>query len=571
MPYPSFAKTTDEDVKALYAYFIKGVEPVEQEDKPSEMRFPFNIRLSMAAWNLLFLDKQPFAANPAKDAQWNRGAYLVEGLGHCGTCHTPRGFAMQEKALSDDGQYYLAGSTLSPWRAIGLRNLASESDTVELLKTGSNDRSMAYGPMTEVIHFSTQHYNDDDVRAVAHYLASLAPSGNRPETVAVDEKALYGTRGGLGYAQFCASCHRRDGLGAPRVFPSLAGNPAFLSSDPTSVIHILLSGGASARTNVRDHVFNMPAFAQLGDDELSEILTFARKAWGNNSSAVMASQVRAMRDELALPPPAPKTPMTPRLADLLGQPEAEKLIYGARLMTETRSLLPKNVGDALNCASCHMNGGTVAKASPYFGLTTLFPMEAPRAGRVITIEDRLNGCFLRSEAGSKLAVESKDMQAMVAFMAWLKGDVSADGKIEGRGTVKIDRTIKPDPLRGEKLYKAECAVCHGENGEGAKNAAGDWIFPPLWGNKSFNIGAGMARTYTAAGFIKANMPVAHVPNFPQDQGGLSDQDAVDIAEFFTHQPRPDFPAKVNDWPKWRKAQRRPLLKGKAGGDQKERR
>ena len=126
---------------------------------------------------------------------------------------------------------------------------------------------------------------------------------------------------------------------------------------------------------------------------------------------------------------------------------------------------------------------------------------------------------------------------------------SADGKIEGRGTVKIDRTIKPDPSRGEKLYKAECAVCHGENGEGAKNAAGDWIFPPLWGNELFNIGAGMARTYTAAGFIKANMPVAHVPNFPQDQGGLSDQDAVDIAEYFTHQPRPDFPAKVNDWPK----------------------
>ena len=260
MPYPSFAKTTDEDVKALYAYFIKGVEPVVQEDKPSEMRFPFNIRLSMAAWNLLFLDKKPFAADPARDAQWNRGAYLVEGLGHCGTCHTPRGFAMQEKALSDDGQYYLAGSTLSPWRAIGLRNLTSESDIVDLLKTGSNDRSMAYGPMTEVIHFSTQHYTDEDLRAVAHYLASLAPSGRSgQETLAVDEKALYGTRGGLGYAQFCASCHRRDGLGAPRIFPSLAGNPAFLSSDPTSVIHILLTGGASARTNARDHVFNMPA------------------------------------------------------------------------------------------------------------------------------------------------------------------------------------------------------------------------------------------------------------------------------------------------------------------------
>jgi thiosulfate dehydrogenase len=293
----------------------------------------------------------------------------------------------------------------------------------------------------------------------------------------------------------------------------------------------------------------MPAFSALSDDELAEILTFARKAWGSHSSAVTASQVRDMRAELALPPPAPKMPLTPRFADLLAEPNADKLIHGARLMTETRSLLPNNVGDALNCASCHMNGGTVAKASPYFGLTALFPMENKRAGRVISIEDRLNGCFQRSEAGSPLAVDSTDMQAMVAFMGWMKGDVGADGKIEGRGAVKIDRAIKPDPSRGEKLYKAECAVCHGENGEGAKNAAGDWIFPPLWGDASFNIGAGMARTYTAAGFIKANMPVAHVPNFPQDQGGLSDQDAVDIAEFFTHQPRPDFSAKVNDWPK----------------------
>ena len=131
----------------------------------------------------------------------------------------------------------------------------------------------------------------------------------------------------------------------------------------------------------------------------------------------------------------------------------------------------------------------------------------------------------------------------------LKADAGPNGKIEGRGTAKIDPALKPDPERGEKLYKTECGACHGEDGGGAKNARGERMFPPLWGDASFNIGAGIARTNTAAGFVKANMPIAHVSNFPQNQGGLSDQDALDIAEYFSHQPRPDFPEKINDWPK----------------------
>ncbi len=109
--------------------------------------------------------------------------------------------------------------------------------------------------------------------------------------------------------------------------------------------------------------------------------------------------------------------------------------------------------------------------------------------------------------------------------------------------------MKPDPVRGQQVYAEKCAVCHGKNGEGRRNAAGGWVFPPLWGDDSYNIGAGMARTFTAAGFVKANMPIAHQANFPQAQGGLSDQDALDIADFFTHQPRADYPPKVNDWPK----------------------
>jgi thiosulfate dehydrogenase len=550
MPYPSFAKITNEDIEALYAFFMKGVAPVKQANRPAEMRFPFNIRASMFLWNLLFLDKQPFTPDLSEDAQWSRGAYIVEGLGHCGTCHTPRGLAMQEKAYSNDSSNYLAGSTIGPWRAIGLRNLTSEDDLVELLKTGAEKHTMAFGPMTEVVHYSTQYFTDDDLRATAHYLVSLAPPGTRPPVVeAGDEKALYGTRGGLGYEQFCASCHQRSGLGAPNIFPALAGNPAFLSDDPASVLHLVLAGGTAAATKDNPHQFNMSGFARLTDQELAEILTFARSSWGNKASAVTADQVKAMRAELALPAPAPRTLLTPRLADLLADPNSAQLIQGLRLMAQTHKLLPKNVGDALDCNSCHLDGGTIAKASPYFGVVTLFPTYNKRAGRVITIEDRLNGCFQRSMHGVALPPDSPEMKAMIAYMAWLKGEKGPDGKIVGRGLPKLDHAMKPDPAHGEKVFSEKCAVCHGKNGEGMKSAAGDWIFPPLWGDQSFNIGAGMARTYTGAGFVKANMPIAHRVKFPQDQGGLSDQDALDVAEFFTHQPRSDFPPKVNDWPK----------------------
>ena len=246
MPFPSFAKTTDADVAALYAYVMKGVQPVEQANKPSEMRFPFNIRFAMTFWDFAFLDKTVFTPRPDKDAAWNRGAYIVEGLAHCGTCHTPRGFGMQEKASSDDGKFFLSGSTLSPWRSLTLRNLTSESEIAEMLKTGGTERELAFGPMTEVIHYSTQHFTDDDLHAVAHFIASLAPPGSveLPEAKLVDEKALYGSRGGLGYVQFCflLSSARRTGRRQDHI--GLGAQPL----DPVERSHL----GSPSRPGWRD-------------------------------------------------------------------------------------------------------------------------------------------------------------------------------------------------------------------------------------------------------------------------------------------------------------------------------
>lgn len=565
MPYPSYAKMREEDMRALYAYLAQGVAPVRQPNKPAQMHWPFSMRWGLSLWNRVFLDSQPFKPNPAKDVVWNRGAYLAQGLGHCGACHTPRGIAFQEKAMSDqgaNGKHFLAGETVESWRALSLRNLWTVEDTVELLKTGQNRFATVSGNMAEVIHYSTQHFSDSDLTAIATYLKSLPPGENdltmplKPVVpAAVASKApdaLYTTRGGLGYTQFCVDCHRQDGAGVKNMFPPLAGNPSVASADPTTLLHIMLTGWKTAETTAHPRVYTMPGFARLADDEIADILTFVRKSWGNQSVPVTPTQVKRMRAELK-PTTADSSKFdTPRLAQMLAAPNADQLVRGMRLHLQTKALLPNNVGNSLNCTSCHLNAGTVANGSPFVGVSAFFPSYAPRAGKVITLEERINGCFKRSMHGKPLPVDSADMKAMVAYFEWMKRETKPGDKVAGRGVGKIDPAIKPNVQNGKQVYAKQCAVCHGENGEGLKRADGTPVFPPLWGDQSFNIGAGMARTYTAAAFVKRNMPIGFHDKFPLGQGGLSDQEAVDVAEYFSHQPRPDFPDKVKDWPKDKK-------------------
>jgi thiosulfate dehydrogenase len=204
------------------------------------------------------------------------------------------------------------------------------------------------------------------------------------------------------------------------------------------------------------------------------------------------------------------------------------------------------------CNTFTDGGNPEFHAAPFVGVSAFFPSYAPRAGRIISLEDRINGCFRRSMNGKPLPVDSADMKAMVAYFDWMKGATKPEDKVPGRGVGKIDRTLKADPVNGKQIYAQQCAVCHGDNGEGLKRADGRMVYPPLWGEQSFNIGAGMARTYTAAAFVKRNMPIGFHGKFPLGQGGLSDQEALDVAEYFSHQPRPDFPDKVKDWPKDKK-------------------
>ncbi len=558
MPYPSFAKIAPDDMRALYAYMMHGVAPVDQPNKPNTMSFPFNLRIGLAGWNMVFLDDTSYRYNHAHTPQWNRGAYIVEGLGHCGSCHTPRGLGFQEKAMSDagdDGKYFLAGADVENWRAVDLRSLWTGPEIAAFLKSGQNDRATAFGSMTEVIHHSSQYFTPGDLAAIGEYIDSLSPTPgaqairNNPVVSRQASMAdLYRTRGGLGYVQFCSTCHQTDGRGVQHFFPPLAGNVSLQANDPSSFIHVLLTGSMSAQTASTPKKFGMPSYASLSDQELSEIMTFVRTRWGNQGAPVTAEQVHKLREALELKPEAPGRFVVPRYADMLNQPNSAQLIYGMQLMQDTKRLLPDHVGDQLTCNSCHLNGGTVADASPYVGVAGMFPSYNKRAGKVIDMADRLNGCFRRSMSGTVLDKNSPAMKAMLAYMDWMRGNAKPGDKLPGRGVGKIAQGLVPDPVHGKQVYDNACAVCHGQNGEGMKLADGSYVFPPLWGDESYNIGAGMAKTSTASRFVKNDMPLANTLHYPVGAGGLSDQDAVDVAQYFTHMPRPDFPDKIYDWP-----------------------
>lgn len=582
MPYPSYAKITDADMKALYAYFMQGVAPVQQANKPSEIPWLLSWRWPLASWNMVFSRETPYQPDPTRDAQWNRGAYLVQSLEHCGSCHTPRGLAFQEKAMGDkDGSAYLAGANIDGWHAKSLRgNDAdglgrwSQSDIVTFLKTGRTDKSAAFANMAEVVGHSTQYLSAEDLNAMAAYLKSLpARDGSLPPPAASSSPTATGgvtltalragdmtQTGAAGYVEFCQSCHRPDGAGMPGIFPALAGNTVVTTAEPTSLVRITLAGGHMPKTASHAFAYAMPAFDKLNDQEIADIVTFIRNGWGNQASSVTAKQVAAIRADYAPAPQqaapaaandpnAPLKVVPPRDAAIPAGEEGQRILLGKRLLSETKRLLPDHVGDELNCTSCHLGEGKLALASPFVGVSVNYPRQNPRAGRVVSLEDRINGCFLRSMNGKPVPADSAEMKAMVAYFNWLSQGLPKNANVAGKGVGKIDDNLTPDPTHGKQVYDAQCAQCHGKDGEGMRDAKGEMVFPPLWGDQSFNIGAGMARTYTAAAFVKNNMPIGHGLNARLGQGGmLSDQDAVDVAEYFSHQPRPDFAPKVKDWP-----------------------
>ncbi|KRP47535.1 Cytochrome c, mono-and diheme variants [Pseudomonas libanensis] len=313
MPYPSYARVSDSDMQALYAYFMKGVEPVAQENKDSDIPWPLSMRWPLAAWRWMFAPAvEEHQAQTAADPVINRGAYLVEGLGHCGACHTPRALTMQEKALSAaDGNAFLSGSApLEGWIAKSLRGdhkdglgSWSEEQLVQFLKTGRSDRSAVFGGMSDVVVHSMQYMSQDDLTAIARYLKSLPAVDPKDQPHQYDKQvaqALWkgddSKPGASVYIDNCAACHRTDGHGYTRVFPALAGNPVLQTADATSLINIVLNGGTLPATHTAPSTFTMPAFAwRLSDQEVADVVGFIRGSWGNKGAPIDAGEVADLR------------------------------------------------------------------------------------------------------------------------------------------------------------------------------------------------------------------------------------------------------------------------------------
>lgn len=311
MPYSAYSSTTPEDVAALYVYFMHEVQPAALARRGNEIPFPLSMRWPLTIWRWAVAPApRPFQMQTG-DAMLRRGAYIVEGLGHCGDCHTPRGPTLQVRALSAaDGPAYLSGAIIDGWQAPSLRNgdrttigAWSEADIAQFLRTGSNRHGIAFASMNEVVSNSTQFLSGDDAAAVAHFLKSLTDTATGKGRFAYDpatSQALRngdaGARGAQLYLDNCAACHRPDGKGYQGVFPALAGNPVAAATPANSVIRIILEGMTTARTASTPAQFSMPSFGQrLSDQDVADIATFVRTSWGNQAPAVQAADVRRLR------------------------------------------------------------------------------------------------------------------------------------------------------------------------------------------------------------------------------------------------------------------------------------
>lgn len=311
MPYTAYAKVSDADLQDLYAYLRSAVAPVHAAAHAAGLPWPLSLRWPLALWISAFHDDTRFLVDPARDAQWNRGAYLVQGLAHCGTCHTPRGLFLQEKDLGGHSDLYLSGGRLIGGSPINLRandgdglGRWSAADIAELLKAGRNAGSAVNGDMVDVVRHSTQYMSDQDVAAIASYLKSLSPARSSAHaSFSASDSTLRAmlagnerSTGGRIYMDSCAACHRLSGSGENLAFPMLAGNATVLSGDPSSLITLILNGGRAPSTGAAPTGLAMPDFGWRYDDaDIAALATFVRSNWGNGAPAVTASQVAALR------------------------------------------------------------------------------------------------------------------------------------------------------------------------------------------------------------------------------------------------------------------------------------
>jgi mono/diheme cytochrome c family protein len=301
MPFASYTKMTRADCDAIFAYLMS-VPPVRQPNRPHELRFPFNNRDLLIGWRTLYFKEGEYEPDPQQNAEWNRGAYLVEGPGHCSMCHTAinaLGGSSESKAFEGGmipNQNWYAPSLTSN-REAGLGDWSIQ-EIADLLQVGVSARGTVYGPMAEVVYNSLQYLTDEDAKAMAVYLKALPQrQAEAPPTAQarlVDPGVM--ELGRRVYEKQCAVCHGDEGKGRPPAYPPLAGNPSITMSSPVNPIRMVLNGGypPGTRKNPRPH--GMPPFSHiLADNDVAAVITYIRVAWGNNGTPVAAAQANELR------------------------------------------------------------------------------------------------------------------------------------------------------------------------------------------------------------------------------------------------------------------------------------
>jgi len=303
-PYTSYTQVTREDSDALYAY-LRSLPPVAAPNQPHALRFPYQSQAALAVWRALFFSPGVYEADASRSAEWNRGAYLVKGLGHCAACHTARNaLGGSEQGLDLAGglipmQNWYAPSLASPYEA-GVSDW-DKQHIVSLLKKGVSPRASVTGPMAEVVQRSTQYLSDADLGAMATFLKELPPSqATAPEPAAIKTQGESVERAAKLYEQHCAQCHGAKGEGIANAYPALAGNRAVTMGQAANLVQIVLNGGYAPATEGNPRPFGMPPFVLvLNDADMALVLTHVRQSWGNRASEVTPLEVNRIRASTA--------------------------------------------------------------------------------------------------------------------------------------------------------------------------------------------------------------------------------------------------------------------------------
>ncbi|MFC0225041.1 cytochrome c [Serratia aquatilis] len=293
MPYTAYAKMSEQDMRALYEYLMHEVAPQNTANRESDISWPLSMRWPLAVWNQLFHDEQPYQSDSGQSTEWNRGAYLVQGPGHCGSCHTPRGWAMQEKGMDGNTSAFLSGAELDGWYASNLRGLA-QGEVVALLKKGRSQHAAVAGPMGEVVTHSTQYLSDADLNSIALYLHSLTKKTPQLQAVSAIPEAIMAS-GKQTYAMYCSTCHGNKGEGVDHVIPALAGNTSVTADNPLTALRVVLEGAHTPITQQAAATV-MPGYGwALSDQKAADLMSYLRGSWGNQATQVTAEQVKAAR------------------------------------------------------------------------------------------------------------------------------------------------------------------------------------------------------------------------------------------------------------------------------------